>query len=84
MTVGEQIKTERVAKGWSREKLAGEAGVSLSTVIRAEKDRAPKWAHMVSIARALGASLDKFAAATIEATRTLAKKASHQRRRKSA
>ncbi len=49
----------REARGWSREKLAGEARVSLSTVVRVEnEDHVPQGRKLVAIADALEVSLD--------------------------
>jgi transcriptional regulator with XRE-family HTH domain len=47
----------RVAKGWSRERLAGEAGLSLATVERIEQGRTPQVTTAVKIATALDVSI---------------------------
>lgn len=59
--VGQQLRALREAKDWSREKLAGEARVSLSTIARCEnEDRVPNGRNLVAIADALGVTLDEL------------------------
>lgn len=64
MALSERMKAAREQRGWTREKLAVEADVSYSTIVRMELGRAPRWEHMVKIARALELSLDDLGALT--------------------
>ena len=62
MEVGRNIRSLREERGWSREKLAGEAGVSFHTVYRSEEQgRTPRLEQLVRIADALEVSLDRLA-----------------------
>jgi transcriptional regulator with XRE-family HTH domain len=58
--VGAAIAEQRVRQGWSRERLAAEAGVSLMTVYRVETGHLPRVEHLVAIAQVLGLSLDEL------------------------
>ena len=53
----------REAKGWSREKLAVESGVSYNTIVKIEYGgiKNPKIETVIKLAKALGASLDQLA-----------------------
>lgn len=56
-----ELERLRVAKGWSRERLAGEAGLSLATIERIELGRrTPQLTTAVKIANALGVGLDEL------------------------
>jgi len=59
---GASVLRLRQAKGWSRERLAAEAGVSLATVWRLEHGRYPRVEHLVAIADAFDTSLDDLLA----------------------
>lgn len=50
----------RRIRGWSRERLAAEAGVSLATVWRLENGRYPRVEHLVAVADALEVSVDQL------------------------
>jgi transcriptional regulator with XRE-family HTH domain len=50
----------RQRRGWSRERLAAEANVSLSTVWRLEHGRYPRVEHLVALADALDVSVDQL------------------------
>lgn len=52
----------REQKGWSREKLAVESGVSYNTIIKIEYGgiENPKIETVIKLARALGVTLDKL------------------------
>lgn len=52
------LRRLRGLRGWSRERLAAEAGVSLSTIWRAERGTYPRVEHLIAIAEALGTSTD--------------------------
>lgn len=53
-----ELERLRRAKGWSRERLAGEAGLSLNTIERIERQgRTPQVTTAVKIARALGVTI---------------------------
>ena len=56
----EIVKGFRESRGWSREKLAAEAGVSLATVQRLETGTYPRVEHLVQVADALGVSVDEI------------------------
>lgn len=58
MTLGEKVRTLREERNWTREKLAVEAEVSYSTIVRTELGREPRLEHFRSIAKALGVTLD--------------------------
>lgn len=61
MTIGQELKAARAAKGLTQEKLAAEAGVSLNTLARAEQDRhVPSLVTFALIARALGVTVDSL------------------------
>lgn len=55
---GSPVGVLRALRGWSRERLAAEAGVSLSTVWRTERGQYPRVEHLIAIAEALGVSTD--------------------------
>ena len=58
---GENLKRVREEKGWTQQKLADESGVPVSTLRGYEQgQRSPTWEAVVSIAEALGVSLDVF------------------------
>jgi HTH-type transcriptional regulator, competence development regulator len=48
----------RRQRGWSRERLAAEADVSLSTIWRIEHGQHPRVEHLIALADALGVSTD--------------------------
>ena len=55
----ERIQIARVARGWSRERLASESGLSYGSVIAWEsRGSAPSAESIVALARALGVSSD--------------------------
>lgn len=60
MTLGEKIRSLREARDWSREKLAVEADVSYSTIVRTELGREPRYGHLKRIAKAFGVTLDEL------------------------
>lgn len=55
---GTLIKRTRMERGWSREKLAVEAGCSYSSIRNIEAGRAPNAKYLRAIATALDLSLD--------------------------
>ena len=56
--IGTRALGLRQKRGWSREKLAAEAGVSLATVRRLERGNYPQVEHLIAIADCLDVSLD--------------------------
>ena len=60
-TVGEALKLLRVRKGLSAREVAKTAGLSYSTVYRAESGQEPSWATIVRLSRVVGVSLDTLA-----------------------
>jgi len=52
------LRSLRLARGWTRERLAAEAGVSLATIWRMEHGQFPRVQHLVAVADALGVSTD--------------------------
>lgn len=52
------LSSLRAARGWTRERLAAEAGVSLATIWRMEHGQYPRVQHLIAIADALGVSTD--------------------------
>ena len=60
--VGRILRELREERGWTREKLAGEAGVGFHTVYKAEQQgREPRLEHLVKLADALDVTLDRLA-----------------------
>ena len=56
-----EVERLRLAKGWSREKLAVETGLAFATIERIESGRrTPQLTTAVKIARALGVGLDEL------------------------
>ena len=53
------VEVLRQRRGWSRERLAAEASVSLSTIWRAEHGQYPRVEHLIALAEALGVSTDE-------------------------
>ena len=67
MKVGHTIVAARKARGWSREKLAGEVGLNYFTLQRIEAGRRlPRVEHLVAIAELLGLSLDDLLSVTAQ------------------
>ena len=60
-TVGEALRILRVRKGLSARDAAKAAGLSHSTVYRAESGHEPSWPTIVLLARVVGVSLDTLA-----------------------
>lgn len=58
MTLGEKVRALREERGWSREKLAVEAKVSYSTIVRTELGRVPRFDAALRIANTLDVTLD--------------------------
>ncbi len=56
--IGQRISDLRRERGWSREKLAAEANVSLPTVRRVECGRYPRVDHLIALADCLRVTLD--------------------------
>jgi len=50
----------REQRGWSREKLAAEAELSLATIQRLEAGHFPRVEHLLRVADALGVGLDEL------------------------
>jgi DNA-binding XRE family transcriptional regulator len=50
----------REARGWSREKLAAETGLSFATIQRLESGKYPRVEHVMRVADALGVSIDEL------------------------
>lgn len=50
----------RELRGWSREKLAAEAELSLATIQRLEAGHFPRVEHLLRVADALGVSVDEL------------------------
>lgn len=57
-TDGALLVSLRTARGWTRERLAAEAGVSLATIWRMERGHLPRVQHLIGVADALGVSID--------------------------
>ncbi len=55
----------RQLRGWSRERLAAEAGISLSTIWRVEHGQYPRVEHLIAIAEALGVPTDAVLGRTV-------------------
>jgi transcriptional regulator with XRE-family HTH domain len=55
---GERILALRRERGWSPEKLAAEANVSLPTVRRVERGLYPRVEHLIALADSLDVTLD--------------------------
>lgn len=55
---GPALGALRAARGWTRERVAAEAGVSLATIWRMEHGHYPRVQHLIAIADALGVSTD--------------------------
>ena len=55
---GRLLVSLRAARGWTRERLAAEAGVSLATIWRMERGHLPRVQHLIGVADALGVSID--------------------------
>lgn len=61
-STGQIVREARTAKGLSREALAVEVNVSVSTIVRLENhDATPAFRTAVRIARLLGVALDELA-----------------------
>jgi transcriptional regulator with XRE-family HTH domain len=60
LSSADSARLQREKRGWSREKLAAEAGISFQTVYRLEHGRLPRVEHLVRIADALAVSLDEL------------------------
>ena len=58
--IGEQLRALREERGWKREKVAGESGVSLGTIARFENGRYPQVENLIQIADCLEVSLDEL------------------------
>lgn len=58
--LAEQVRAMREARGWARERLAKEAGISVSTLVRLESEGAiqPGFFTVGAVAQALDVSLD--------------------------
>lgn len=52
------LSSLRAARGWTRERLAAEAGVSLATIWRMEHGQFPRVEHLIAVADVLGVSTD--------------------------
>jgi transcriptional regulator with XRE-family HTH domain len=50
----------REQRGWSRERLAAEADLSLATIQRLEAGRYPRVEHLLRVADALGVGVDQL------------------------
>ena len=61
-SVLENIRKLRKKKGWSQQRLAGEADISYQTLIKIEQNRIknPKIQTMIKLAEALGVTLDNL------------------------
>lgn len=59
-TLADNIQTARQAKKWTQHDLAKHAGVSISTIIRAEKGRVPYSENLDAIANALDTTVAKL------------------------
>jgi DNA-binding XRE family transcriptional regulator len=65
---GSKIAELRKARGWTKEKLAGEAGVGFNSLVTYEAgDREPKLFAAARIAQALGVDLMELVAAGMDA-----------------
>jgi len=64
-TIGEPLRALREERGWKREKVAGESGVSLGTVARFEKGQYPNVENLIQIADCLEVSLDALVGRTV-------------------
>lgn len=60
------LKQARIDRGWSQEDLAREAGLPQPTISRAERSGSATTGVAISIARALGSSVERLFAKTIE------------------
>lgn len=62
-TLGQRITALRDARGWTRYRLAKEAGISAINLARIEDEgRDPSWSTICKLADALGAKLEQFRA----------------------
>ena len=59
-----EFRRRRRVRGWSRERLAAEAGVSLATVTRLENGRYPRVEHLIALADVLDVSIDQLVGRT--------------------
>lgn len=60
-TLGDQIRSQRKALGWSLDDLARHAGLSKTMVWQVERDRTmPSADSLLRLSRALGVSMDKL------------------------
>jgi transcriptional regulator with XRE-family HTH domain len=55
-----RVRELREARGWRREKLAVESGVSYPTLSRIEAGQLPHLSTLIQIANGLGVSLDEL------------------------
>lgn len=63
MTLGERIKANRRARGWTREQLAVRASVSGSTIGRIERgEHQPRASVIIALALALELPIEQLAA----------------------
>lgn len=63
MTLGERIKANRRARGWTREQLAVRASVSGSTIGRIERgEHTPRASVIIALALALELPVEQLAA----------------------
>lgn len=56
--IGPRILGLRRQRGWSAEKLAAEADVSLPTIRRVERGLYPRVEHLIALADCLGVTVD--------------------------
>lgn len=64
--LGKRIQSAREKRGWSLEKLAGEAGVTFQTIYQLERGgREPKALTLARVAQALGESTDVLLAGLV-------------------
>jgi transcriptional regulator with XRE-family HTH domain len=83
-TIGERLKALRQAAGLSQQALAVAAGLSTSAVFQIEQGQKadPRFSTVAALAKALGVSLDEFAAAAGQAEAPAAPKKTTGTRRK--
>jgi transcriptional regulator with XRE-family HTH domain len=56
--IGPRVLGLRRQRGWSAEKLAAEADVSLPTIRRVEQGHYPRVEHLIALADCLGVTVD--------------------------
>jgi transcriptional regulator with XRE-family HTH domain len=62
MTIGDRIKAERDARGWSQQKLAKRAGVSQQLITRLETGKVNETKRIVQLAKAFGITAEELQA----------------------